>query len=571
MLLFKARILSKLLFQNSYRILFCGMFFLIANTLAGQAKQNEQSKNKTFDDIKFNVDSLNKLGFSLWIREPAESVRLGDEAFKMADKASYSKGGAFAKRVSGVAHWALGEPRLALEDLYIAMDLYDRIDDLEGRANSNLNIGMVYADINEDSTALSYYNKAINEFSTLDLNGRIATTFTKIGSLQLNNGNLEDALNNLLNALKIHTENNFEYGMAEAHNRLGQLYLERKDIEQADYHLRQSLVLSRKINDLDGTISSMIHYGRLQNSQKEYDIAEVHLKWGLEQSTSQNLNKYKLEALSSLANLKKEINQPDSALYYYEWFVNLKDSVFNANKSKQIAALEFKNDLQEKEQELAYVKDKESYSKKIQWILFGGIWIILLLAIFLIKSLKQRNSNQKKLLEQERLIASKQLETQRIKRNSLEQQLELKNKELTSYALNFVQKNDFLNSLQSKILELKTSLNLKENKKLTELERLIKLQHSREKDWDDFRYHFEQVYSSFFINLKSKFPNLSANDLKVAALTRLNLSIKETSNILGISPESTKTARYRLRKKLGLNSEDDLFDFLLSYDDKINK
>lgn len=571
MLLFKARILSKLLFQNSYRILFCGMFFLIANTLAGQAKQNEQSKNKTFDDIKFNVDSLNKLGFSLWIREPAESVRLGDEAFKMADKASYSKGAAFAKRVSGVAHWALGEPRLALEDLYIALDLYDRIDDLEGRANSNLNIGMVYADINEDSTALSYYNKAINEFSTLDLNGRIATTFTKIGSLQLNNGNLEDALNNLLNALKIHTENNFEYGMAEAHNRLGQLYLERKDIEQADYHLRQSLVLSRKINDLDGTISSMIHYGRLQNSQKEYDIAEVHLKWGLEQSTSQNLNKYKLEALSSLANLKKEINQPDSALYYYEWFVNLKDSVFNANKSKQIAALEFKNDLQEKEQELAYVKDKESYSKKIQWILFGGIWIILLLAIFLIKSLKQRNSNQKKLLEQERLIASKQLETQRIKRNSLEQQLELKNKELTSYALNFVQKNDFLNSLQSKILELKTSLNLKENKKLTELERLIKLQHSREKDWDDFRYHFEQVYSSFFINLKSEFPNLSANDLKVAALTRLNLSIKETSNILGISPESTKTARYRLRKKLGLNSEDDLFDFLLSYDDKINK
>ena len=100
---------------------------------------------------------------------------------------------------------------------------------------------------------------------------------------------------------------------------------------------------------------------------------------------------------------------------------------------------------------------------------------------------------------------------------------------------------------------------------------MIKLQHSREKDWDDFRYHFEQVYSSFFINLKSKFPNLSANDLKVAALTRLNLSIKETSNILGISPESTKTARYRLRKKLGLNSEDDLFDFLLSYDDKINK
>lgn len=554
--------------KNFYKTwFFLLLLFQSTNFFGQEEKAGNDAKSKNV--VKFSVDSLNNLGYSLWIREPAESVRLGNKAFSLAQNSSYSEGAAYAKRVSGVAHWALGEPRLALEDLYAALTLYNELNNINGEANSKLNIGMVYADIDEDSTALAYYNDAINQFSSLDLNGRIATAFTKIGSLQMKNGDYNDALNNFLNALKIHTQNDFEYGMAEAHNRLGRLYLERSNIEQADYHLRQSLILSRKIDDQDGTISSMIHYGRLQTFRQEYDIASVHLKWGLRESTNQKLNKYRLEALQGMAHLKKEINQPDSALFYYESYINLKDSVFNINKSKQIATLEFRNDLQKKEEELAYIKEKESYSKKIQWILFIGIWIILLLAIFLIKSLRQRNSNQKKIIAQERLINSKELESQKSKHAELEQQLELKNKELTSYALNFVQKNDFLNSLQSKILELKTSLNLKDNKKLTELERLIKQRHSRDKDWEDFRYHFDQVYSSFFINLKAEFPNLSTNDLKVAALTRLNLSIKESSNILGISPESTKTARYRLRKKLNLNSEDDLFDFLLRYDNKI--
>ncbi len=97
------------------------------------------------------------------------------------------------------------------------------------------------------------------------------------------------------------------------------------------------------------------------------------------------------------------------------------------------------------------------------------------------------------------------------------------------------------------------------------MERTIKINQGKEKDWEDFKQHFENVHPEFFTNLKLQFPDLSANDLKVAALTRLNLSIKEASNILGISPESTKTARYRLRKKLNLSPETDLFDFLLDF------
>ncbi len=557
-------------FNNSWNfknLIYLALLF-ICNLCIGQKKSDLSQINET-ENPKHRIDSINDLGYSLWIKKPSHSVELGNKAYTLAEGTSYIEGAAYAKRISGVAHWALGEPRLALEDLYKSLDLYSSIKNKEGMANSKLNIGMVYADINEDSTALKFYKESINDFSLLKLNGRVGTVFTKIGSLQLKNGELNDALNNFLNALKIHTKNDFQYGMAEVHNRLGKLYIEKNNIEQADYHLRQSLILSQKIEDKDGTISSMIQYGRLQRLIKEYKISNIHLKWGLKEASSQQLNNYKLLALEYLADLKKEINQPDSALYYYQWYVTLKDSVYNVNKSKQIAALEFKNDLNKKEKELQYLTEKESTNQKIQWILFTAILIIIVLSIFLIKSLWQRNSDQRMLMEKERLLSTKQLENQRLKQAELEQKLELKNKELTSYALNFVQKNDFLDSMQLKIKELKKSSDIKQSKQLIELEKLIKLQNSKDKDWEDFRQHFEQVYSSFFTNLKTDFPNLSANDLKVAALTRLNLSIKEASNILGISPESTKTARYRLRKKMNLAPEDDLFDFLMRYDHKV--
>ncbi|MEM6347582.1 MAG: helix-turn-helix transcriptional regulator, partial [Bacteroidota bacterium] len=82
----------------------------------------------------------------------------------------------------------------------------------------------------------------------------------------------------------------------------------------------------------------------------------------------------------------------------------------------------------------------------------------------------------------------------------------------------------------------------------------------------DFRKHFESVHPNLIQGLNRKHPELTKNEFKLIALLRLNLSSKEISAILGISPDSVKIARYRLRKKLGLSNQEDLFQFLLGFD-----
>ena len=124
-------------------------------------------------------------------------------------------------------------------------------------------------------------------------------------------------------------------------------------------------------------------------------------------------------------------------------------------------------------------------------------------------------------------------------------------------------KNELLQQLQDQTNLAKTASPKEQNKLIDQLSRTIKQHVNIDRDWEDFKRFFEEVHIDFHKKLQEKHPDLSSNDLKICTLTRLNLNTKETASILGISPESAKTARYRLRKKLHLEPEDELLTYFL--------
>ena len=77
-------------------------------------------------------------------------------------------------------------------------------------------------------------------------------------------------------------------------------------------------------------------------------------------------------------------------------------------------------------------------------------------------------------------------------------------------------------------------------------------------DWRHFRSLFEQVYPGFLLRLRDKYPDLSPAELRLLILTKLNLSSREMANMLGVSIEAIRKARYRMRKKLDLKEESNL-------------
>ncbi|WP_418972092.1 helix-turn-helix transcriptional regulator, partial [Alistipes communis] len=81
-----------------------------------------------------------------------------------------------------------------------------------------------------------------------------------------------------------------------------------------------------------------------------------------------------------------------------------------------------------------------------------------------------------------------------------------------------------------------------------------------------FLIKFEQKHSSYFRIMKERFPDLTTSDLRLSACLKMNLCTKEIASLMSLSVRAVENGRYRLRKKLGLTSAQNLNEFLLHID-----
>ena len=141
-------------------------------------------------------------------------------------------------------------------------------------------------------------------------------------------------------------------------------------------------------------------------------------------------------------------------------------------------------------------------------------------------------------------------------------------KHLNRAKLRLKRKYDNFKELEKKYSERKIT-NLEEDIKKLQIDLKKDLQQLRQSNLKTpnllpFFSNFEKVYPTFGQSLQKIIPDITANELKLCAFLRLNLSSKEISLLLNITSESVNKARYRLRKKMELNSKEDLFIFLSS-------
>lgn len=87
-----------------------------------------------------------------------------------------------------------------------------------------------------------------------------------------------------------------------------------------------------------------------------------------------------------------------------------------------------------------------------------------------------------------------------------------------------------------------------------------------ENDWTLFLIKFEQKHANYFRTMKERYPELTTNDLRLSACLKMNLCTKEIASLMNLSVRAVENGRYRLRKKLGLKSDQNLNEFLLHID-----
>ena len=195
--------------------------------------------------------------------------------------------------------------------------------------------------------------------------------------------------------------------------------------------------------------------------------------------------------------------------------------------------------------------------------LLGYVVLIMLFSFFMHMVYKRYYKKQRErlLIKKTREFEVKELENNqklmRFKNDKLREDIEAKNRELGMSTMNLIKKNEFLNSLKKELT------GVEDGKALKHVIKIIDKNINNTDDWNLFQEAFNNADKDFLKKIKQLHPSLTANDLRLCAYLRLNLSSKEIAPLLNISPRSVEVKRYRLRKKMELARETSLTNYIL--------
>ncbi|MEL6973986.1 MAG: triple tyrosine motif-containing protein, partial [Bacteroidota bacterium] len=210
----------------------------------------------------------------------------------------------------------------------------------------------------------------------------------------------------------------------------------------------------------------------------------------------------------------------------------------------------------------AFTIKKPWYLSNVMWFfyiiggLFIGISIHTLYRRYYHK--RQRNiieSNQKE-MELQRVQNEKEII--RIKNEQLRKEFQDKSNELAASTMSIIKKNELLYKAKEQLMASEG-----DTESIRPIIHTIDKNLNQSDDWELFKEAFNNADRKFLKKLKKVHPNLSPNDIKLCAYLRLNLSSKEIAPLLNISARSVEIKRYRLRKKLGLEHNINLVDYIL--------
>ncbi|MGB5981293.1 MAG: LuxR C-terminal-related transcriptional regulator [Nonlabens sp.] len=210
---------------------------------------------------------------------------------------------------------------------------------------------------------------------------------------------------------------------------------------------------------------------------------------------------------------------------------------------------------------LSFEVEKPFYLSNIAILLYAVLLAMIIYAVHYTYNLYYKRQN-----EREARRYKNELEVINLKNNNdliqvrnekLKSEMEHRSKELAVATMGTIRKNELLNEISS------IADNLPDSPPAKELKKIVKKNLSSKKDWISFEEAFNNADKDFFKKIKSIHPNLTTGDLRLCVYLRLNLSSKEIAPLLHISPRSVEIKRYRLRKKMNLEKDVNLNDYII--------
>ena len=251
---------------------------------------------------------------------------------------------------------------------------------------------------------------------------------------------------------------------------------------------------------------------------------------------------YKVHILHTYALIFKDLGMADSVLHYMELYKSMNEQI---EKQAALNRIEITQLRLANEKNTHHVQTLQREKSRIQLIRNFSIAMVIILGILGYSYyIRLRLKNRLKQQEAEEGMKRAELEAAHSK------------EQLAVFTDHLKEKTSLIESLQERLVHKEMN-----EEQLNQLAQLTHHAILTEDDWDRFKLLFEKVYPGFFHNLKRKTGDITIAELRMAALCKLQVTIKEAAGLLGISPNSVHKTRYRLKQRIGLDADQELESF----------
>ena len=435
------------------------------------------------------------------------------------------------------------------------------------------NIAIVYNADGKKEKALHFFGKAYESAIDLGMDKKAAHYGINLATLYNDLGKYDTARIMLQSAIKF-TEpgsDNFYFArisLAESYEFAGNLEKAAGILEEL---VNNDSLLSREVSVFAHNRLAKVLHARGKNRKAK----QIALKGSAIARLIGDINS-EYDAFELLSEIARSTRDYEKAFVYMRKTKALADTIQVLKNQEYFSELQARFELSKFEYELNAAEEKYSALQKFNTILIPAVILIGLLAAYTVRvkwvNMRQKNVLLRKreeiaALELEKIQAQQQLLEEELKQNEersamneklLHEEIEMKNREISSKALINATRNDTIVQVINQI----EKLNGNQDQSVRVLKNELKNTINIEEDWNDFVVHFEKLHEGFFRRLQQLHPNLNNNELRLIAYLKINLGSKEIARLFNITPASYRKRKMRLKEKLGLEHPENLEKYI---------
>ncbi len=536
-------------------------------SLLGCRDSPSLNANSEIKSIVRLLDKAERLKFS----KTDSSLFFAHQALNSSKANDYNEGIGITSLIIGEICFEKGEYKKANSFLLESIEIFEKYENFSALGKAYNFIGLIFQSNGRFDLARSNYSKALKVYELSNDSKGIAETYGNLGHLNEKIGVYDSAIYYNSQAIRLYREISDSIGIAIIYDNKGSVYEDQGDYDNARDNFQQAYLINSTLNnELEALINRnniADTYRKTRQFQKAIDLyKEVAIK-------AKSLNQsYQLKsAYRDLSRTYFPLKDYETAYLYLDSCYAISDELARQEIARGIEETKSVFEVERKQRQIELLEKEKRINLIIRTLLISLAILLLIIGVLVFFQLKTRMKKNQLLFEAEKKLAAarqEQLETdldlKKLREEKMYQEMENMSKELTANALNIIRKNKFLSQLKKELKAMKSSKDDGLNKGIKKIIRSINYTFSIDDDWQEFESIFQQVHEGFFEHLRKEFPNLTATETRLCAMLRLNLEAKDMATIMGISQDSLRIARYRLRKKLKMDKGANLYSFMMN-------